>query len=129
MTRTNVPRITIPPIIFRLVLDVVLENTPKLRRRKVPVVQPVGQLAVPEESVAARHLAGFLAGDDDLVAERVVEDIALRFNVYPFLAIRWRNLVEFRLVERDVCVLLVVENYIVNRSTKIQQSCFLREIA
>lgn len=79
--------------------------------------------------MASRHLTGLLTGNNHLVTERVVENIALRLNINPFLSIGGCYLVELGFVERDVCVLRVVEDYIVNRCTKVQQASPLREVA
>ncbi len=49
--------------------------------------------------MAAPHLLGLFARVDDLVAERVIEYVALGLRVHPFLAVGGRDLVEFGAVE------------------------------
>jgi hypothetical protein len=87
---------------------VCFQNAQKFCLGPVSVVDPVGKLAVPEEGVTASHLACFFAGVDNLITEGVVEDITLWFDVYPFLTVGRRDLVELRTVEGNICVFCVI---------------------
>jgi hypothetical protein len=85
----------------------------------VLVLEPGGELAVPEKIVASAHLAGIFRIIHDLVAESVVEDVAFGLNVHPFLAIGWRNLVELATVESNVRVLIVVQDDVVDSGAEV----------
>ena len=63
--------------------------------------------------MAAPHLVSIFARVNDLIAERPVEDVALRLCVYPFLAVGRGDLVEFGAVEGYRGVLVIVENDVI----------------
>ena len=121
----DVPRVAVVVVVRSLVLDVVLHYTEQLALAPRLARQPVRELVVPDEVVAAAQLARLLGGDHDLVAEGVVEDVAGGLDVDPFLAVGRGDLVKFGLVEGEVGVLLVVEDHVVDGRAKVLQPCFL----
>lgn len=84
---------------------------------------------MPEKCVTAADLIGLFAGVDDLVSQSVVEKVALRLCVYPFLAVGGGYLVELGALEGYGSVSIVVEDYVVNSRTKVLEPSFLCEIA
>jgi hypothetical protein len=64
----NVPSVAVAPVVICLVFNVVLEDFQEFGLGEVSIVQPIRELLVPEESMAAAHLAGFFAWVYDLVA-------------------------------------------------------------
>ncbi|KKA17322.1 hypothetical protein T310_8872, partial [Rasamsonia emersonii CBS 393.64] len=86
----HVPRVAPPSPVRDQVRDVRLHHRCEARRCPAAVHHPVGQLADPDEVVAANALAVVFGDGQDGVAARVVEDIGRWFSVFE-LAGQERN--------------------------------------
>jgi hypothetical protein len=98
-------------------LDVVLDNGGQ-SRSVADVLDPLGQLRVPEQGVSSDQLAIGLGEVDDLVSVGEAERVSAGLNGIPLHAVLRGNLTELPLHDGDERV--VVEMVVVDLSTEVE---------